>query len=62
VTDEGMQIDESDEQYKNADSSMNESLEPDSNVTAERDLHPWKQSGPSLSTEDGMQMDESDKQ
>jgi hypothetical protein len=38
-TDEGMQIDESDEQFKNADSSIDESLEPDSNVTAERDLH-----------------------
>jgi hypothetical protein len=38
-TDEGMQIDESDEQNQNADLSMNESLEPDSNVTVERDSH-----------------------
>jgi hypothetical protein len=37
-TDEGMQIDESDEQFQNASSSMNESLEPDSKVTVERDL------------------------
>jgi hypothetical protein len=34
-----MQIDESDEHEKNADSSIDESLEPDSNVTIERDLH-----------------------
>jgi hypothetical protein len=33
-----MQIDERDEQYRNADSSMNESFELDSNVTVERDL------------------------
>jgi hypothetical protein len=32
-TDEGMQIDESDEQFQNVDSSIDESLEPDSNVT-----------------------------
>jgi hypothetical protein len=35
-----MQIDESDEQCENADSSMDKSLELDSNVTVERDLHP----------------------
>jgi hypothetical protein len=34
-----MQIDESDEQFQNADLSMNESLEPDSNVTVERASH-----------------------
>jgi hypothetical protein len=34
-----MQIDESDEEYPNADSSMDESLEPDSNVTVKRDPH-----------------------
>jgi hypothetical protein len=34
-----MQIDESDEQHKNADSSIHESLEHDSNVIVERELH-----------------------
>jgi hypothetical protein len=33
-----MQIDESDEHPENADSSIEESREPDSNVTVERDL------------------------
>jgi hypothetical protein len=33
-----MQIDESDEQLQNAKSAIDESLEPDSNVTVEREL------------------------
>jgi hypothetical protein len=57
-----MQIDESDEQYRNADSSMDESLEPDSNVTVERESHSEKQVLPRLSTDEGMQIDESDEQ
>jgi hypothetical protein len=57
-----MQIDETDEQDRNADSSMDESLEPDSNVTLERELHLSKQCLPSLSTDEGMQIDESDEQ
>jgi hypothetical protein len=57
-----MQIDESDEQDKKADSSIDESFEPDSNVTVERDSHPEKQLLPSFSTEEGMQIDESDEQ
>jgi hypothetical protein len=55
-----MQIDESDEHKKNADLSMDESFEPDANVTVERDLHSRKQNVPSFSTEEGMQIDESD--
>jgi hypothetical protein len=39
-TEEGMQIDESDEQEENADLAIEESLELDSNVTVERELHP----------------------
>jgi hypothetical protein len=62
LSEEGMQIDESDEQTKNGAPSTNESREPDSNVTVERDLHPEKQYWPSLSTEEGMQIDESDEQ
>jgi hypothetical protein len=56
-TEEGMQINESDEQEANAssltdgrnkqlekaDASIDESVEPDSNVTVERDLHRHKQ-------------------
>jgi hypothetical protein len=53
-----MQIDESDEHSWNAASAINESWEPDSNVTVERDPHPEKQPMPRLSTEEGMQIDE----
>jgi hypothetical protein len=42
-TEEGIQIDESDEQYSNAEASIDDSLEPDSNVIVERDSHPLKQ-------------------
>jgi hypothetical protein len=55
-----MQIDESDEQLRNADPSIDERFEPDSNVTVERDSHPQKEPLPSVSTEEGMQIDESD--
>jgi hypothetical protein len=34
-TNDGMQIDESDEHFENAADSIRESLEPDSNVTLE---------------------------
>jgi hypothetical protein len=39
-TEEGIQIDESDEQLENAESSIHKSLELDSNVIVERELHP----------------------
>jgi hypothetical protein len=57
-----MQIDESDVQFENADSWMDESLDPDSNVTVERDPQLSKQCLPSRSTDEGMQMDERDEQ
>jgi hypothetical protein len=38
--DEGMTIDESDVHSAKAEASMHESRQPDSKVTAERDLHP----------------------
>jgi hypothetical protein len=41
---------------------MDESLEPDSKVTVKRDAHPEKHFSPSVSTEEGMQIDESEKQ
>jgi hypothetical protein len=50
-----MQIDESDEQYANADSPIDESRESDSNVIVERELHPRKH-WPSFSTDEGMQI------
>jgi hypothetical protein len=37
-TEEGIQIDESDEQLENANFAIHESLEFDSNVTVEREL------------------------
>jgi hypothetical protein len=40
LTDDGMQIDEIDEQEQKADLSINESLEPTSNVTVERAVQP----------------------
>jgi hypothetical protein len=43
-TEEGMQIDESNGHEQNADSAIDESLEPDSNVTVLREFHREKQS------------------
>jgi hypothetical protein len=43
LTDEGIQIDESDEQSENAESRMLKSLDPGSKVTVERDEHASKQ-------------------
>jgi hypothetical protein len=59
-TDEGMQIDESDEHFQNAPFSITESREPGSSVTVERDSHPAKHFVQSFSVLDGMQIDESD--
>jgi mannitol-1-phosphate/altronate dehydrogenase len=61
-TEEGIQIDESDEQPENAVGSIHESLESDSNVIVERELHPRKQYLQIRSTEEGIQIDESDEQ
>jgi hypothetical protein len=55
-----MQIDESDEQRKNANFVTDESLEPDSNVTVERDWQSPKHPLLSFSTDEGMQIDESE--
>jgi hypothetical protein len=60
--DEGMQIDESNEQRQNADLSICESLEFDSNLTHESSSHGEKQFSPMSSTDEGMQIDESDEQ
>jgi hypothetical protein len=60
VTEEGIQIDKSDERSWNARQSIDETLESDSNVTVARDPHLLKQATPSAVTEEGMQIDESD--
>jgi hypothetical protein len=60
LTDEGMQIDESDEQSANADFSIRKSLEPIANVTVERPTQSRKQFSLSTSTDEGMHSDESD--
>jgi hypothetical protein len=57
-----MQIDESDEQDKNADFAIRESLQPESKVTLESALQLLKQNSQRCSTDDGMQIDESDEQ
>jgi hypothetical protein len=57
-----MSIDESAEQPENADSSIRETLEFDSNVTFESLRQPVKQLGPITSVEEGMWIDERDEQ
>jgi hypothetical protein len=59
-TDEGMKMDKSDMQSENAERPIHDSLESDSNMTAERDRHPTKDSAQSFSTEEGMIIEESD--
>jgi hypothetical protein len=61
-TEEGMTIDESDEQSRNARSPMNGSREPEPNVTPERDRHRKKQSSQSSLTAEGIKIDDSDEQ
>jgi hypothetical protein len=61
-TDEGIQIDESDEQHQNTYSSIHESLEFDSNISVERERQLEKQDLQSLSTDEGIQIDKSDEQ
>jgi hypothetical protein len=55
----GRQIDANAKQSLNARSLIQESREPGSNVTVERDWHPAKQYAQSSSTEEGRQIDES---
>jgi hypothetical protein len=60
VTEDGMQIIESEEQSENAESPIHNSVEPSSNVMLERDTHNEKQFAPRVSTLHGMQIDTSD--
>jgi hypothetical protein len=57
-----MQIDESEAHFSKAWSSIDKSLESDSNVTVERAADVEKAYPASLSTDEGMEMDESDRQ
>jgi hypothetical protein len=61
-TDEGIQIDESNKQAANADLSIRESLESDSNLTFERLRHRMKHDSQMMSTDEGIQIDESEEQ
>jgi hypothetical protein len=61
-TEQGIQIDESDEHSKKAQRSMHDSLESDSNVIVERERHRKKHFSQIFSTEQGIQIDESDEQ
>jgi hypothetical protein len=58
----GMEIEDRDEQPSNAQPSMDESLEPDSNVIDAREVHLSKQCRPILSTVKGIQIDDSNEQ
>jgi hypothetical protein len=57
-----MQIDERDEHLENANLSTDDSLEPDSNMTVERDSDSAKEKAPSSSIEEGTLIDETDAQ
>jgi hypothetical protein len=57
-----MKIDESEEQSANAAFSMQESRQPGSKVTVERDSHRKKHFSQSRSLEEGKEIDKSDGQ
>jgi hypothetical protein len=57
ATDEGTEIDSSDEQQANASSASIESLEPDSNVKSERLEQKAKHERGIVSIDEGMQID-----
>jgi hypothetical protein len=56
-TDEGIQIDWSDEHCENADSPRSESLQPHSNAAEERALHSLKHDLEIVSTDEGNEID-----
>jgi hypothetical protein len=62
LTEEGIQLVESDEQFENAELSIHESLESDSNVIVDREVHLSKQHEQIFWTEEGIQIVESDEQ
>jgi hypothetical protein len=60
--DDGRKIDDSDLQFKNAESPIVRSLDPDPTVNWSIPWHSEKQPASSFSTDGGMQMDESEEQ
>jgi hypothetical protein len=61
-TEEGIQIDESDEHFENAQRLMHERVEPDSNVSVERKRQPSKQKSPICLSAEGIEIAESDEE
>jgi hypothetical protein len=61
-TEEGIQIDESDEHSENAERPIDDSLQPAPNVIVDSDWHLEKHPTPSFCTVDGMQIEESETQ
>jgi hypothetical protein len=59
-TEEGRQIEQSEQHDENARVGIEESLEPGSKVTNERAVHLSKQLSPSVSTEEGRQIERSE--
>jgi hypothetical protein len=59
---EGIEMIERDEQLWKAESSKQESWQPEANVTCEREEQSLKQSGPIALTVEGMQIANSDEQ
>jgi hypothetical protein len=59
---DGMQMDESDEQETHAEVPMDGRLEPNSNVSTTRDSHRSKQASRTFSTDEGTQNEERDEQ
>jgi hypothetical protein len=60
--DDGITIDDSDEQFENAYDPIRESLQLDSNVTIESALQQEKHLSQRTSTDDGITIDDSDEQ
>jgi hypothetical protein len=61
LTEDGMEIDESDEQWANTEDSIDKSAESDSNVTSPRLPQNPKQPSASLPTDDGILIDPRDR-
>jgi hypothetical protein len=61
-TEAGIEIDLSDEQDENADSSIRSSVDSDSNVNVESDSHQEKHDLQRILTEEGIETDLSDEQ
>jgi hypothetical protein len=59
-TEEGIQIDESDEQSRNAAFPMCESSDSFSKLTSDKVSHSQKQFSQMISTDEGIQIDESE--